>query len=87
MASRSKKRKGPAGKVKDIVTDADFQRELVAAGERLVVANFSAAWYDWCSLNRTFLRFPLIRFGSSCNGAEMRLCLFLFEPGVPLARR
>ena len=46
MASKLlKKRKGPSGKVKDILSDADFQRELVAAGDRLVVVNFSAVWY------------------------------------------
>lgn len=46
MAKLFKKGKGAAaGKTKDILSDADFQRELVAAGDRLVVVNFSAVWY------------------------------------------
>ena len=48
MASRLfKKGKGAAaaGKTKDILSDADFRSELVAAGDRLVVVNFSAVWY------------------------------------------
>jgi hypothetical protein len=52
MASRLfKKAKGEAaaGKTKDILSDPDFQRELVAAGERLVVVNFSAVWYATCA--------------------------------------
>jgi thiol-disulfide isomerase/thioredoxin len=51
MASRLfKKAKGEAaaGKTKDILSDPDFQRELVAAGERLVVVNFSAVWCAPC---------------------------------------
>ena len=31
--------------MKNIVNDAEFQRELKAAGDRLVVVNFSATWW------------------------------------------
>jgi thiol-disulfide isomerase/thioredoxin len=39
---------GGGGKVKNIVNDAEFQRELNAAGDRLVVVNFSATWCAPC---------------------------------------
>lgn len=29
------------GRIKNIISDFDFQKELVAAGEKLVVVNFS----------------------------------------------
>ena len=34
------------GKVKDIASDADFQRELVTAEDKVVVVNFTASWYN-----------------------------------------
>ena len=41
------------GKVKNIVNDAQFQKELIAAGEKLVVTNFSANRYlQQCSSYR-----------------------------------
>ena len=38
--------------MKNIVNDAEFQKELITAGDRLVVVNFSATWYVECSSNR-----------------------------------
>ena len=38
-------RGGETEKVKNIVNDHEFQKELVAAEERLVVVNFSASWF------------------------------------------
>ena len=36
---------GGGEKVKDILSDQEFQKELVVAESRLVIVNFSASWY------------------------------------------
>ena len=35
---------GGSGKIKNIVSDADFQKELITAGDRLVIVDFFATW-------------------------------------------
>ena len=32
------------GRIKVVASDSDFQKELVTAGDRLVVADFFATW-------------------------------------------
>ena len=35
---------GLSGRVKAIQSDSEFQRELIAVGEKLIVADFFATW-------------------------------------------
>ena len=35
---------GGGGRMKNVVSDAEFQMELIAAGEQLVVVDFFATW-------------------------------------------
>ena len=35
---------GGGGRIKNVVSDAEFQMELIAAGEQLVVVDFFATW-------------------------------------------
>ena len=42
MASGGKE--GGGGKIKNVLSDSEFQKELITAGDRLVVVNFCVDW-------------------------------------------
>ena len=45
---------GGSSRVKAVLSDSDFQRELIAVGDKLIVVDFFATWsVDWCMIYMT----------------------------------